>query len=70
MYAFLAAGAHVGGTTRICLSIGIILLESSGEIAFGLPVFIVVITTKFVADKLTHVSTKIILIVYLVGANK
>ncbi|XP_073974819.1 H(+)/Cl(-) exchange transporter 7-like isoform X6 [Rhodnius prolixus] len=38
MYAFLAAGAHVGGTTRICLSIGIILLESSGEIAFGLPV--------------------------------
>ncbi|XP_073974772.1 chloride channel protein A-like isoform X7 [Rhodnius prolixus] len=54
MYAFLATGAHVGGTTRICLSIGIILLESSGEIAFGLPVFIVVITTKFVADKLTH----------------
>ncbi|XP_073974803.1 H(+)/Cl(-) exchange transporter 7-like isoform X1 [Rhodnius prolixus] len=54
MYAFLAAGAHVGGTTRICLSLGIILLESSGEIAFGLPVFIVVITTKFVADMLTH----------------
>ncbi|XP_073974808.1 uncharacterized protein isoform X3 [Rhodnius prolixus] len=54
MYAFLAAASHICGTTRICLSIGIILLESSGQIAFGLPVFIVVIITKFVADNLTH----------------
>uniref|UniRef100_T1I2Q7 CBS domain-containing protein n=1 Tax=Rhodnius prolixus TaxID=13249 RepID=T1I2Q7_RHOPR len=54
MYAFLAAGAHIGGTTRICFSIGIILLESSGQTSFGLPVFIVVITTKIVADMFTH----------------
>ncbi|XP_073974800.1 H(+)/Cl(-) exchange transporter 7-like isoform X2 [Rhodnius prolixus] len=54
MYAFLAAGAHIGGTTRICFSIGIILLESSGQTSFGLPVFIVVVTTKIVGDMFTH----------------
>uniref|UniRef100_T1H7S1 Chloride channel protein n=1 Tax=Rhodnius prolixus TaxID=13249 RepID=T1H7S1_RHOPR len=53
-YAFLAAGAQLGGTTRICFSLGIIMLESSANMVFGLPIFVVIITSKLVADMFSH----------------
>ncbi|KAK9500275.1 hypothetical protein O3M35_001564 [Rhynocoris fuscipes] len=53
-FAFLGAGAQLCGTTRICFSLGILMFESSGSLDFGLPIFVTLITTKFVADVLTH----------------
>lgn len=34
------------------------MLESSANMVFGLPIFVVIITSKLVADMFSHVSLK------------
>ena len=50
IYAFLGAGSIVSGSMRISLSISIILVETTGNIDFIVPIMIICFTSKYIGD--------------------
>ncbi len=52
-YALIGAAAFLGGVVRMTISLTVILIESTNEISFGLPIMM----TVMVRSKYNHIHT-------------
>uniref|UniRef100_A0A7S2K5L0 Chloride channel protein n=1 Tax=Zooxanthella nutricula TaxID=1333877 RepID=A0A7S2K5L0_9DINO len=50
VYALVGAAAMLSGMARITISLVVILMETTGDAEFGVPIFIVVMAAKWVGD--------------------
>eukprot|EP00441_Pelagodinium_beii_P043795 CAMPEP_0197639596 /NCGR_PEP_ID=MMETSP1338-20131121/14172_1 /TAXON_ID=43686 ORGANISM="Pelagodinium beii, Strain RCC1491" /NCGR_SAMPLE_ID=MMETSP1338 /ASSEMBLY_ACC=CAM_ASM_000754 /LENGTH=732 /DNA_ID=CAMNT_0043212343 /DNA_START=107 /DNA_END=2305 /DNA_ORIENTATION=- len=51
VYALIGATAFLSGMARITISLAVILMETTGDAEFGLPIFITVMAAKWTGDK-------------------
>eukprot|EP00048_Salpingoeca_helianthica_P006656 m.101278 g.101278 ORF g.101278 m.101278 type:complete len:794 (-) comp14087_c0_seq2:78-2459(-) len=63
-YALIGAAAFLGGVVRMALSVTVIMIEATGNVTFGLPIMLAVISAKIVGDLFntgiydTHIELK------------
>jgi len=51
VYALIGATAFLSGMARITISLAVILMETTGDAEFGLPIFLTVMAAKWTGDK-------------------
>ena len=55
-YALVGAASFLGGVVRMTISLAVIVLESTNEILFGLPIMLSLMIAKWTGDYFNEVS--------------
>ena len=55
-YALVGAASFLGGVVRMTISLAVIILESTNEILFGLPIIVALMVAKWTGDYFNEVT--------------